>query len=86
MLRGCMYMYTGNVMSEEYLSRHLYRLDMNLNIRVSDFGLSRVITKGKDYYRAGNNKELPVKWMAPESLTDNVFTTFSDVVRHIGVF
>ena len=52
-----------------------------MNVRVSDFGLSRVIKTGTDYYRMGNNKQLPVKWMAPESLTDGLFTTFSDVVR-----
>ena len=48
---------------------------------MADFGLSRVLTEGKEYYRVGNNKQLPVKWMAPESLTDFLFTAMSDIVR-----
>ena len=51
-----------------------------MNIKVADFGLSRVATAGKEYYRMLNSKLLPVKWMAPESLKYGVFTTFSDVV------
>ena len=62
-------------------SRHFCRLNGKLDVKVSDFGLSRVINAGADYYRAGTNKQLPVKWMAPESLTIGIFTTFSDVVR-----
>ena len=58
-----------------------YRVNGDLNVRVSDFGLSRVVTNGTDYYRMGSKKQLPVKWMAPECLTDGLFTTFSDVVR-----
>jgi serine/threonine protein kinase len=55
-------------------------VDENFNIKVADFGLSRVATAGKEYYRMLNSKLLPVKWMAPESLKYGVFTTFSDVV------
>ncbi len=32
-----------------------------------------------DYYRKGGKGLLPVRWMAPESLKDGVFTTYSDV-------
>ena len=47
---------------------------------IADFGLSRDVYS-KDYYRMGTKTMLPVKWMAPESLNDNVFTVKSDVVR-----
>ena len=47
---------------------------------IADFGLSRDVYS-KDYYRMGTKTPLPVKWMAPESLNDNVFTVKSDVVR-----
>ena len=33
----------------------------------------------KDYYRKGGKDLLPVRWMAPESLKDGIFTTSSDV-------
>lgn len=32
-----------------------------------------------DYYRKGNKGLFPVRWMAPESLADGVFTSQSDV-------
>ena len=48
-------------------------------MNIADFGLSRDVYS-KDYYRMGTKTLLPVKWMAPESLNDNVFTVKSDVV------
>ena len=48
---------------------------------IADFGLSRDVYS-KDYYRMGTKTLLPVKWMAPESLNDNVYTVKSDVVSH----
>lgn len=56
------------------------RLDWNTNVRVADFGLSRVLVEGKDYYRVQTQMELPLRWMAPESLSQRLFTTQSDVV------
>jgi serine/threonine protein kinase len=32
-----------------------------------------------DYYRKGNKGLLPVRWMAPESLHDGIFSSSSDV-------
>ncbi|XP_062506561.1 uncharacterized protein LOC134183112 isoform X2 [Corticium candelabrum] len=54
-------------------------LDWNTNVRVADFGLAHTLAEGKDYYRTHKQLELPVKWMAPESLSHRVFTTQSDV-------
>ena len=50
-------------------------------IKVADFGLA-VHTGDKDYYRLSTNMgvKLPVMWMAPESLTNCVFSEMSDVV------
>lgn len=45
---------------------------------LSDFGMTRDIYE-TDYYRKGGKGLLPVRWMAPESLKDGVFTTYSDV-------
>lgn len=51
-----------------------------MTVCVADFGLSKKIYSG-DYYRQGSVSKLPVKWIALESLADNVYTTQSDVVR-----
>ena len=44
---------------------------------MSDFGLMREIYK--DVYCGKNSKKLPVKWMAPESINDSIYTSKSDV-------
>jgi hypothetical protein len=53
-----------------------------MNIKVSDFGLARVLEEGKDYYRMGQTGALPIRWMAPESIADFLFTTESDIVSN----
>jgi len=44
----------------------------------TDFGMARDVYQ-TDYYRKDTQGMLPVRWMAPESLQDGVFTTASDV-------
>ena len=55
------------------------RLNEDMTVCVADFGLSKKIYSG-DYYRQGSASKLPVKWIALESLADNVYTCQSDVV------
>lgn len=50
----------------------------NLTVKIGDFGMTRDIYE-TDYYRKGTKGLLPVRWMAPESLKDGVFTSSSDV-------
>ncbi|XP_073532013.1 proto-oncogene tyrosine-protein kinase ROS isoform X2 [Phyllobates terribilis] len=47
-------------------------------VKIGDFGLARDVYKS-DYYRKKGEGLLPVRWMAPESLVDGIFTTRSDV-------
>ncbi|OXU24559.1 hypothetical protein TSAR_005271 [Trichomalopsis sarcophagae] len=50
----------------------------DLTVKIGDFGMTRDVYE-TDYYRKGTKGLLPVRWMAPESLKDGVFTSFSDV-------
>jgi len=56
-----------------------YRVDKSLTVKVADFGLARDVYI-TDYYRAQSNNKLPVKWMAPEALHDQISNEKTDVV------
>jgi len=61
------------------------RVDRNRVIKVADFGLAR-FTEEKEYYRPiDRTRALPIKWMAIESMTEEIFTTKSDVVSKIAI-
>ncbi|RXN38860.1 skeletal receptor tyrosine kinase-like protein [Labeo rohita] len=50
----------------------------NLVVKIADFGLSRNIYAA-DYYKAGENDAIPIRWMPPESIFYNRYTSESDV-------
>ena len=55
---------------------------MNFVIKVADFGLAESIDSSKDYFRQDqeNTVKLPIKWLAPESINDGLFSEKTDVV------
>ena len=63
---------------------YICRIDSHFIIKISDFGLMEDVFL-RQYFREGlegEGKKLPVKWMAPESLSDGHFSEKSDVVRN----
>nr|XP_034358577.1 muscle, skeletal receptor tyrosine-protein kinase isoform X6 [Arvicanthis niloticus] len=50
----------------------------NMVVKIADFGLSRNIYSA-DYYKADGNDAIPIRWMPPESIFYNRYTTESDV-------
>lgn len=61
-----------------------WRLDEEFVLKISDFGLSEDVY-ARNYFKQqrDNGIKLPVKWMAPESLQDGIFSEKSDVVSFI---
>jgi len=60
-------------------------MDANGAIKVGDFGFSEDIYTSS-YYRqkkSDTDVKLPVRWMAPESITVGVFTEKSDIVSAV---
>ncbi|EGW07038.1 Insulin receptor-related protein [Cricetulus griseus] len=53
-------------------------VSQDFTVKIGDFGMTRDVYE-TDYYRKGGKGLLPVRWMAPESLKDGIFTTQSDV-------
>ncbi|XP_053679248.1 insulin-like receptor [Anopheles nili] len=53
----------------------------DLTVKIGDFGMTRDIYE-TDYYRKGTKGLLPVRWMAPESLKDGMFSSSSDVFSY----
>ncbi|XP_067099870.1 tyrosine-protein kinase receptor TYRO3 [Osmerus mordax] len=75
--RGMEYLSSKSIIHRDLAARNCM-LNESLTVCVADFGLSKKIYSG-DYYRQGSVSKLPVKWIALESLADNVYTTQSDV-------
>lgn len=52
-----------------------------MQVKISDFGLSRSLGMGEDYYRSEFSEtiKLPIAWCAPESINFLKFTSASDV-------
>lgn len=50
----------------------------NFTIKITDFGMAKVI-ENQESYKETVNIKLPLKWSAPEALFHGVFTTQSDV-------
>lgn len=69
------YLSNRNVVHQELATRNVLVMDDD-HVKVSDFGLAR-LTKA-DLINS-HNRNLPMKWFAPEILTNGNFTTQSDV-------
>ncbi|NP_001082223.1 tyrosine-protein kinase receptor TYRO3 precursor [Xenopus laevis] len=74
---GMEYLSSKNFIHRDLATRNCM-LNEDMTVCVADFGLSKKIYSG-DYYRQGCASKLPVKWLALESLADNVYTVHSDV-------
>ncbi|XP_025263429.1 protein sevenless isoform X2 [Camponotus floridanus] len=79
--RGCCYLEELRFVHRDLACRNCLvssRNRENRVIKIGDFGLARNIYKD-DYYIMEGERHLPIRWMAPESLRMNRFTSQSDV-------
>ncbi|XP_022662083.1 fibroblast growth factor receptor 2-like isoform X3 [Varroa destructor] len=76
---GMEYLASKNCIHRDLAARNVLVVDDVKSIcKIADFGLARDL-HDYGYYRKTTNGRLPVKWMAPEALFDQVYTSMSDV-------
>ena len=64
---------------------NIYRIDGRGVIKVADFGLTEDMY-GTNYFRrrksvSGHEEKVPIRWMAPESIENDIYNESTDVVR-----
>ncbi|XP_073255278.1 tyrosine-protein kinase receptor Tie-1-like [Porites lutea] len=74
--KGMNHLAENNLVHRDLAARNVL-VGHDNQIKVSDFGLMKQIYE--DVTSSEKSKKLPVKWMAPESLYQGVYTTKSDV-------
>ncbi|KAK9402381.1 vascular endothelial growth factor receptor 1 [Crotalus adamanteus] len=75
--RGMEFLSSQKCIHRDLAARNILLSDNNV-VKICDFGLARDTYKNPDYVRKGDAR-LPLKWMAPESIFDKVYSTKSDV-------
>ncbi|XP_062559479.1 tyrosine-protein kinase Shark isoform X2 [Armigeres subalbatus] len=75
---GMQYLQQHHFVHRDLAARNILLASRN-QAKISDFGLSRAIGAGDDYYRASQGGKWPIKWYAPESFNYGTFSHASDV-------
>ncbi|XP_054743342.1 proto-oncogene tyrosine-protein kinase receptor Ret, partial [Anastrepha obliqua] len=75
--KGMAYLTEIKLVHRDLAARNVLLADGKI-CKVSDFGLTRDVYEDDAYLKRSRDR-VPVKWMAPESLADHVYTTKSDV-------
>ncbi|XP_065163057.1 activated Cdc42 kinase-like isoform X2 [Atheta coriaria] len=77
---GMQYLEAKRLIHRDLAARNILVFSKN-KVKISDFGLSRALGQGKDYYQTNFNVnlKLPIAWCAPECISYLRFTTASDI-------
>jgi len=76
--KGMEYLATKKLIHRDLAARNVLINSSDQTCKVADFGFARDVMANNIYERKSEGK-LPIRWMAPESLYDNVYSTKSDV-------
>lgn len=76
--RGMEYLASQRCVHRDLAARNVLVCENNV-LKIADFGLARNFVQGSDYYRKTTDGRLPIKWMALESLSGQIYTSQSDV-------
>ena len=78
--QGMSYLESQRLIHRDLAARNILVFSKD-TVKISDFGLSRALGVGKDYYQTNFNVnlKLPIAWCAPECINFLKFTTSSDV-------
>lgn len=76
--RGMEFLSLKSVVHRDVACRNVLLAD-DLVVKIADFGLTRIVDGQSPYYHRSSTDLLPIRWMAPESLADNKYSTKSDV-------
>lgn len=75
---GMQYLQENRYLHRDLACRNLL-LASPMQVKISDFGLSRALGLGSEYYRATTGGRWPLKWYAPESINFGTFSHASDI-------
>jgi len=73
-----------NVVHGDIAARN-FLVSKELNAFICDFGMSRELTAGQNFVKGSLEDQVPVKWSAPEVLSDRIYSFKSDVYA-FGMF
>jgi len=73
---GMFHLHTENIIHRDLAARNVL-LNANFVVKISDFGMSRVLAVSK--FNQTRSETGPIKWMAPESLRMKEYSTYSDI-------
>lgn len=76
--KGMDYLSNNGIIHRDLAARNVLITEDHV-CKVADFGFSRTVAASHLVYERKSEGRLPIRWMAPESLYDNIFSIKSDV-------